>query len=168
MNIILIANAISLIGAGLMILAGLIKSKRNILLTQCIQFTLMGVSNFLLGGISGTISNVLSILRNLFTFRWTLTPLWKFIFIAVQAGLTIVGNTLGWLGWIPVVSVASLTLILDTKNEILLKAVIIFGLVLWVIFDLALLNYVSAAFDVFAIVTNLIGIRLILRQRKAA
>ena len=65
MNLVIIGNIIAFLGCGLMVLVGFIKEKRRILSVQCIQFTLQGASNLILGGYSGFIANVVSILRNL-------------------------------------------------------------------------------------------------------
>ena len=54
MNIIVIGNIVAFIGAILMVLVGFIKTKRNILIAQNIQFLIMGLGNLILGGVSGT------------------------------------------------------------------------------------------------------------------
>ena len=68
-----IGNAICLVGACLMVLTGLIKKKEHVLLTQCAQFGIMGVGNLVLGGVSGLISNLVSILRNVICLKFKFT-----------------------------------------------------------------------------------------------
>ena len=66
MNIVLIANIISFVGAVIMVVSGLLKTKRTILIAQNIQFAIQAVGNILLGGYSGAAINLISIVRNVF------------------------------------------------------------------------------------------------------
>ena len=63
-NSLLIGNIIALIGALFMVAIGLVKNKRNILIMQNIQFFIMGIGNLILGGVSGFVANIVSIIRN--------------------------------------------------------------------------------------------------------
>ena len=83
MKIVIIANVISLIGSLMMVGTGLIKRKRNVLIVQSAQFVVMGVSNLMLGGITGCITNALSLIRNFVTMRSRLTMPVKLVFIAI-------------------------------------------------------------------------------------
>ena len=65
MNLLLIGNAISMIGCLVTVAIGFLKEKNQILLAQCVQCLFMGVGNLTLGGVSGFICNIVTILRNL-------------------------------------------------------------------------------------------------------
>lgn len=166
MNRLLIGNAISLAGAILMVLSGLIKKKRKILLVQNVQFALMGSGNLILGSWSGMIANAVSIFRNFYCLKWDLTVWPKVFFIAVQAVLTIVTNHAGAIGYLPLAAAVAFTLVLDTKDERKLKAVIIFGQLCWLVHDVHFDIFTSAIFDVLSVISNLIGIWRL--QRKPA
>ena len=168
MNIILIANGVALVGSLLMMGIGLVKKREQILLLQCVQFTIQGAANMLLGGVTGLISNGVSVARNLFCLKCEYTTLWKILFLAVQVVLTMGVNNLGLLGWLPMISAVIYTWFLDLKDEIHLKTVMIIAQIMWVIYDFMLMNYVAFAFDLLTICSNLVGIRLILKDRKAA
>ena len=168
MNIVLIANGISLMGALLMVGVGLLKKKEQIILVQCVQFTLQGVANLMLGGATGLIANIISIARNLFSLKFAYTVVWKAVFLAVQVALSAGTNEMGFIGWLPVIGVAIYTWCLDLKDEVKLKIVMIIGQIMWVVYDFMLMNYVSFAFDLLTICSNLMGIRLILKERRAA
>ena len=62
MNTILLGNLISLAGAVLMVVIGFIKRKEKVLAVQCVQFSLMGVGNLVLGGVTGALSNLIGLL----------------------------------------------------------------------------------------------------------
>ena len=167
MNTILVANIFAFVGASLMAGIGLLKKKNQILIVQCVQFLIMGIANLLLGGMTGFISNIASIARNLFCLKWEYTTLWKLIFIAMQILLSAGANNLGLLGWFPIISAVLFTWFLDLKNEVHLKIVIITAQVLWIFYDFNLKNYVTFVFGIITVISNLIGIRMILKDRKA-
>ena len=166
MNTVVIANIISLFGSVLMVLIGLVRTRKNILITQCVSFGLLGVSNVILGGFAGCIANVLSIFRNLIAYKkGSISVLVKFVFTAVQILLTALTNTLGWIGWLPVVSVAMYTWLLNVQDVRKFKLILIVTQLMWVVFDFSLKNYVAFSFDLFTIASNMLGIyRLSKRQ----
>ena len=143
MDRILVGNALSLIGAILMACIGLLKKRKQILTVQCVQFGIMGMANLVLGGITGTISAAVSIARNLVCAKRELTVPLKILFTLILVALSLYANTAGWLGVLPMLSTCIYTWLLE---------------VFWLVFDLSLCNYVSFAFDIVTIITNLIGI----------
>lgn len=166
MNTLLIGNIISTVGAVIMIGTGFIKRKNNILLAQCVMFGFMGTGNLVLGGTTGFIANAVGILRNLLCIKWKYTVWMKLAFMAVQIALSASVNNLGLIGWIPVVAVCTYTWMLDTKNEVVLKTVIIVTQLMWCVYDFTICNYASFLCDVFTVISTSIGIVMIKKQRK--
>ena len=165
MNIIIIGNLISLVGCLLMVAIGFIRKKEHILAVQCLQFGIMGLGNLVLGAVSGTISNAVSIVRNLvFAHRESSLAL-KISFILLQVVLSLGAIGGSALEWLPLLAAAIFTWFLDTKSEITLKIVIIGTLILWLIYDFCHQNYVAMTFDALTILSNLIGIRMIQKQK---
>lgn len=165
---ILLGNAISFTAAILMVSIGLIKEKKKIVLAQCVQFGLYTAANFVLGGIMGAFTNLVSMARNLISIKWKYGLPWKIVFSVIQIGMGAAANKEGFLGWLPIIAALSLTWLLDTKDEIVLKITFLFGQILWVFYDFDHKNYVGVFFDLFSFVTNIIGIRMILKDRKAS
>ncbi len=166
MRIILIGNIITFIGALMMIGVGFIKSKKNIIIAQCGQFAVMGIGNLVLGGVTGFITNMVSIVRNLFCLKWPFTTQVKIVFIVIQIAISASVNKSGLIGWLPIAATCIFTWFLDTENEILLKWVIIFTVAMWIVYDLSLLNFSSAFFDVMTMISNAIGIIMIKKKAK--
>ena len=166
MGPVFLGNAIALVGALLMVGGGFLRGRKKILTVQCVQFGVQGLSNLILGGITGTVSNLLGIARNLFCLNHELPIPLAIVFVAVQGGLTLGVNKMGVIGWLPVVATAVLTFAMNAKDEVPLKAAIVVGQLCWCVFDLTILNYVSAAMDIFASVSNLWGIVVIYRDRR--
>ena len=168
MEPILIANLISLAGCSLMVRVGFLRKKETILTVQCFQFGLQGLSHLILGGISGLISAVISIIRNLVFFRGTKSLPMKLLFIGIQLLFSIGALKSGWVEWLPIFATAILTLYLDTPSERKLKKVLIVTVIFWLIYDLRYLNFTSAAFDVFTILSNFIGILMLRKNTKSS
>ena len=166
MKIILIGNIITFIGALVMIGIGFIKSKKNIILAQCAQFAIMGIGNLVLGGVTGFITNIVSIIRNLFCIKLKFTTPVKIVFIVVQMVISAVVNQSGIIGWLPIAATCIFTWFLDTENEVLLKWVIIITVAMWIVYDLSFRNFSSAFFDVMTMVSNAIGIIMIKKKAK--
>ena len=165
MTLIIIGNIISFIGAGLMVLIGFIKEKKNVLIAQCGQFAILGIANLVLGGVTGFISNMVSIVRNIIVIYFPFTLPLKIIFIVLQLALSIPFNTQGAIGYLPVAAAAIFTWFLDTKSDVTLKIVIILTEILWIIYDISLFNFTSMAFDIFTLISNGIGIIMIMKSR---
>lgn len=157
MNLLLIGNAVSFIGCLIMVGIGLLKKKSHILIAQSIQCLFMGAGNLLLGGVSGFIANIVTIIRNLVFARFPITTTLKIVFIAAQVLLSLGSLGDGWVCWLPILAAAVFTWALDTKSEAKLKLVIISTQVMWLIYDIYYHNYVATTFDVLTMCSNLIG-----------
>ena len=68
--------------------------------------------------------------------------------------------------WIPFLSMILYTWYLDTDNVILFKLVNIFGVMMWAFHDFHYSNYVAFSFDVMTTVSTIIGILMVLREKK--
>lgn len=165
MNTILIGNIFAFVGALVMVSIGLIKTKKNILLAQCVQCLIMGIGNLILGGVTGFLSNMVSIVRNLISVRTKMTAPLKIFFIAVQLVMAWFFNNLGIIGWLPVFAACLFTWYLDSDSEILLKAIIILSEIMWSVFDFTIHNYVALCMDILTVVTNTIGIVMLKKGR---
>jgi len=178
MSFLLIGNAFSFAGAILMVLVGFVKSRKKIIGAQVIQFILMGIGNFVLGGLTAVITNLLSIVRNLIILKWKFTWPLKILFIASMGGLSLLSmfsgqsvmpagkDPYGIIVWFPIIGTTMFTLFLDVNSDVLLKVVIVISQVFWLIYDLTIMNFASAIFDVLTIVSTSIGVILILRGKE--
>ena len=162
----LLGNIAAFVGCIIMVAIGLIKKKEQILTVQCVQFAFMGLGNLLLGATAGFISNVVSIARNLL-FPKIPNPLAaKVIFIAVQVALTLVSVGSGLVDWLPVITVVVYTWCLDMKNPVGFKLVLIGCSLMWAVYDIHYLNYVAFTFDLLTVVSTVIGIFRIQKEKR--
>ena len=165
MNTFLIGNLISGIGCLIMVGIGLLRKKSHILIAQCVQCGFLGLGNLVLGGVSGFICNMVTIVRNLVFVKNPITTRLKISFILLQLVLSIGSLSAGFIGWLPLIAAAVFTWYLDTQSAVKLKLVILFTQVLWLIYDLYYRNYVASAFDVMTMISNLIGLYMIVKKK---
>ncbi len=154
MSYLIIGNAFAFFGSIVMIGIGFIKNKNKILLAQCLQCALLGVGNLILGGITGFITNVITVIRNLVSCKVEFNTAWKLFFIVIQIIPALAINKMGTIGMLPIVSACIFTWFMDTKNEIFFKVIIIITMVMWIVYDFSLKNYVAFSFDLLTTFSN--------------
>lgn len=164
----LLGNLSALAGCTIMVCTGLIKQKKHILATQCIQFLFMGLANLALGAHAGVVANVVSIARNLVFCKVEATMVLKLLFTVLQIALTLEAAMQNLYEWLPILGVVIFTFSLNLRSPVRFKLIIIFTMVLWLIYDLHHHNYVSALFDALTILSNFAGIWQIRKSRKFA
>lgn len=154
----ILGNVLSLFGCAIMVAIGLVKKKEKILLYQCVQYSFMGLGNLVLGAMSGTISNLLGIARNL-VFARTKGSWWlKALFILIQLAMTAASWNGRAIEVLPILATVVFVLFLDTKSDILFKAINIAAMVMWVIYDFCYGNYVAFTFDILTIVSSFLAL----------
>ena len=163
---ILLGNAVAMIGCVLMVLVGFLRKKEQILTVQCFQFGFLAAGNLILGGVTGFICGVVSIIRNIVFGKTGGSLKLKLLFIAIQTALTFMSGWPGWLELLPLISGVMLTWFLDLENELHFKFVLIITQITWVIYDWCYLNFVSFTFDIFTILSNMFSVWVILKKAK--
>lgn len=156
--IVIIANIIAILGCLLMVSVGYIKNKKTALIVQVIQMILLSITDLLLGSITGTLINVLGIIRNILCYKNKLSKLSILLIIIASVYFGISHNTLGFIGLLPVINNIIFILFINTRSKIGFKILIIFSMILWFVHDLYIKSYVTAIFDIFTILSSIIAI----------
>ncbi len=162
---IIIGNIIALIASIIMVYSGYLKQKKKILYVQTIQIGLSVLSNIVLGGITGAIINAISCVRNILCYKEKLNNTSKIILIALATILSLCFNNLGIIGLLPLISTITYILLMNIKNVIKFKYLIIFTMILWFFYDLYIKSYTSACFDAMCIITNIGSIIQLSKQK---
>ena len=152
----LLGNIIALIASILMVISSSLKDRKKIIYVQTIQILFYTISDLILGGYTGAIINAISLVRNILSYKDKLTNPWKATIIILSVLLSLYFNNLGFLGLLPIISTVTFTLFMNVKSTIKLKLLIIFTMVLWLIYDIAIKSYTSAAFDFFSAIANIV------------
>lgn len=164
-----LGNILSLLGCAVMMLTGLIKSKKKILSAQMVQFALQSAGHLVLGSMAGFLCGVIGIVRIPIFQRCKVTVWLKLGFIALQAMLTVVldaSSLTSVIAWLPVAAAVIYIWYLDTPSAVVFKVANIACQLLWVVHDGYYLNFAAVVFDVLTIVTTTVGVAMLLRERK--
>lgn len=167
MKTLVIGNIVALIGSLLMVYTGLIKKKDKIILWQTIQIGLMIISNLILGGITGAITNIISCIRNILCYKNKLTKIAKTVLIIISIILGIVFCNYGLIGLLPIISTIIYILFMDIQDVVKFKILIIFTMVMWFLYDIYIKSYTSSIFDFMSIITNSFSIYKIISKDKS-
>lgn len=164
MSNLIIGNIIALIGSVLMVFTGLIKKKDKIIFVQTIQIALMVISNFVLGGITGAITNIISCIRNILCYKNKLNKLAKSLIIITSIICAFLFSTSGLISLLPLICTIIYTIFMDIKDVIKFKWLIVFTMVMWLIYDIYIKSYTSSIFDFMSVITNIFSIYKIKKE----
>ncbi len=161
---IIIGNVVMFVGAVLMSIIGLFKSKKTIIAAQTGQIALMTTGSLLLGSIPGAVVNALSIVRNLLCYNGKLTKVVKSILIFLTITISVAFNNLGIVGFLPIIATVAFIVFMDTENVVELKWLIIVSAAMWMIHDVYIQAYSVVPFDILTIITNFVSLKSIQKK----
>jgi len=159
-------NIVALIASTLMVCSGIIKDRKKTIYIQTIQIIAFVISNLILGGYTGAIVNFISLARNYWCYKDSLTKIKKIVLIILSVVFSLLFNNLGLIGLLPIISTVFFTYYIDTKSIIKLKLLIVFASILWLIHDILLYSYTSAIFNFFTILGTTITIYQLSHKNK--
>ena len=81
--------------------------------------------------------------------------------------LTFLLNNQGWLGVVPFAICTVYIILMDMKDPIKFKILVMLSFVPWLIYHFALKAYVAAFFDAATVVTNIIALGVMIKEKKA-
>ena len=158
-------NIVALIGSLLMVYVGTKKDRKKIIYIQTIQILAFTISTLILGGYTGTIVNLISIVRNVLCYKDNLTKHYKGLIILTSIVFSLAFNNLGILGLLPLISTIIYTIFVDVKTAIKLKLLIIFTVIFWLIYDILIKSYTSAVFDFFSILFHSVTVYQLIHKK---
>ena len=142
------------------------KKVRDFLLFQCVGQFFYLLGTIVLKGYSAAVQNAVCILRNLAAVKNLKSKIleWGLVILALALGLAF--NNLGWLGLLPVVAnfQYSLAVFRFKDREVPLKISFLINVVMYLVFNFAIRNYVGSTANGFLIVTTILF--LIKHQRE--
>lgn len=162
---ILCGNIVALIACIIMVMSGYLKSKQHTLLWQTIQIGLSVFSCLILGAYAGMITNAVAVPRNILAYKGKLNTSAKLTILGVLIAVVLITNEAGWLGIVPLVSAVPYTLFMDKLKAANFKWLVIVTTFPWVLYDFLNMNYVSALFDVGTVITSIIAVIRIMRNK---
>lgn len=156
---ILIGNLISILSAYFMIKSSISTGKKKIFTYQSLQNLVLGISNIFLGSFSGVTTHLLSGIRNMLVANNYFSKKLCVIILFATTSLGLYTNTRGLLGTIPISATILYTLgsYLFTKDNYI-KLNLALNMILWSIYDLSILNFVSFGIDIVIVLITLYSV----------
>ena len=147
-------NFMALLASAMLVVVGCCKKKRNALIAEIIESGFYAASDGILGGVSGVITNLAAIVRNLLCYFDKMNWPVKLLLCAVTLGVGVFVNTLGWVGILP----------LFGKFKLIFAGT----MVPWLLFDLTICSYVGVVCDALSFGGALLAAGRIIRDRRRA
>lgn len=129
------------------------KTKKKLLIMQCIDSTCGMIACILLNGISGAIISFCGLLRNLLCYKKELSKKTSLILaISIGTVAAILNNT-GLIGIFPILADIEYTYILGiARNTKIIVIALIINNILWFIYDMIIFNYMGAIWCILIII----------------
>ena len=134
------------------------KKVRDFLLFQCVGQTFYLLCGIFLKGYSAAVQNVVCLLRNLAAALNVKSKILEWSPVGLALTLGLVFNNLGWLGLLPVIAnfQYSLAVFQFKDRELPLKISYTINVVMYMVFNFMIRNYVGAAANAFLIVSTIL------------
>lgn len=144
------------------------KTTRGILLMQSVSQAIYGVGAVVLGGYSGAVQNVMSIIRNFVAIKKINSKALEWILVALGVVLGVAFNNLGTMGWLPIIANLEYTLAVFycKDNERALKIAFLISAVMFAVFNGAILSIVGVVTNSIVVITGIIALVKERREKK--
>lgn len=153
---IIIGNVCSLLAMGTDSISSGQKTTKRVLWVQCLSQFIYFVGTIVLKGYSGAVQNAVSLIRNLVAIKEIKSRVVEYALILLGVVLGLCFNNLGWIGLFPVIANLQYTLAVFRfkDNERALKASFLICVVLFGVFNVAILNIVGLCSNIIVAVTT--------------
>ena len=152
----IIGNLCSLLAMGTDAFSTTRKTTKGMLWVQNLSQLIYGVGTAVLGGYSGAVQNVVSILRNLVAIRNINSQLLEWFLVGLGVVLGLVCNNLGFMGLLPMIANLQYTLVVFRfkNNQRALKISFLVTCLLFALFNGAIYNIVGVITNLVVVVTT--------------
>ena len=156
----LLGNGCSLLATLSNMFASTRKTARGVLLVQSLGQVFYFLCGIFLKAYSGSVQNALSIVRNFAAMGKKQSKWLEWALVVGGVVLGVVFNNLGLAGWLPIVGNLeySLAVFRFRDDERKLKAALVVSLMIFVVFNLIIGNYVGAVADTVVAVTTVMNL----------
>lgn len=141
------------------------KTTRGVLLVQSVSQIIYGIGSVVLGGYSGAVQNVMSVLRNFVAIKKIDSKALKWVMVILGVVLGALFNNLGIWGWLPILANLEYTLAVFyfKDNQRALKIAFLISVVLFAVFNGIILSIVGVVTNMIVLITGIIAL---VREKK--
>lgn len=154
-----IATIIAVIGSGLFLFSITAKKKQTMFIYQTIETLLSIVKNILLGGYEGAIAQLIGLIRNILIMTNTTIKGSEFILPTLNFIMGIFINERGLLGYLPIIATMIYSYVtLSSSSYLTTKLVLLLNIILWIIYQIIIADYITALVNTVALIMTGISI----------
>ena len=151
------AQILGFIYALFLMLSNFGKTTKQILLLQTVSFFFKGIHYYLLGGISGFLTSIVSMIRNIIFTKIKSNKMWTIIFILIYLVIGFLTyTTFGTL--LPIIATIFYTIIVNKNNPSYLRWGMFITSVIWLLYNIYIISYGGIITQVVILVSNIIAI----------
>ena len=165
MNII-IGNGISLIAGVFLILSMWVNDEKEAYKHQFLNAFLLMISSVFFLSWTGVTTMGMAAARNAMVYKDRLTRNWTIFFIVISVVFGVLVNTMGIIGWLPIIGIVQLTLCnYYLKTIKLIKISFIVNSAIYIVYFLAIFDISSACIETFTALVGVVSlVRLVLSE----
>lgn len=156
MTRIIIGNLFSFISCIFLLKSIKSKEKINMLKYQVLDCFFYITADIFFKAYSALFTQIISLIRNILGMKNKLNYIMIFILSMLMVIVGIIVNTNGLIGFIPIIASVLYTILLNHQNIKVLKLSLFLNMLLWVIFDILILDIVSFIVDLIVCIFSLI------------
>lgn len=151
------AQFLGFIYALFLILSNFRKTSKQILLFQTISFFFKALHYYLLGGMSGFLTSLISMIRNIIFYKIKESKIWTFLFIIIFLIIAILTYNNPYT-LLPVFATIIYTLIINYDNPTYLRYGMFITSTSWLIYNIYIFSYSGMLIQTIMIISNIIAI----------
>lgn len=140
-----------------LILSNFGKSTKQILFLQTISFFFKTLHYYLLGGISGFLTSLISMIRNIIFYKIKESKIWVVFFIIIYIIIGII-TLKSIYTLLPVFATIIYTLIINYNNPKYLRYGIFITSLTWLIYNIYIISYSGIIIQIIMLISNIIAI----------
>lgn len=148
---------LGIIYALFLILSNFGKNTRQILLLQTFSFFFKAFHYYLLGGVSGFLTSVISMIRNLIFYKVKESKIWTILFILIYLIIGIITYK-NFYTLLPVLATIGYTFIINYNNPKYLRLGMLLTSSTWLIYNIYINSYSGIIIQVFMLVSGIASI----------
>ena len=140
-----------------LILSSFGKTTKQILFLQTISFLFKTLHYYLLGGISGFLTSLISMIRNIIFYKIKTNKLWTIFFIIIYIIIGII-TLKSFYTLLPVLATITYTLIINYNNPKYLRYGMFITSLTWLIYNIYIISYSGIIIQIIMLISNVIAI----------
>lgn len=133
------------------------KSTKQILLLQTISFSFKAIHYYLLGGISGFLTSLISMIRNIIFYKIKENKIWTLFFIIMYLAIGII-TFKSIFTFLPVLATITYTIIINYNNPKYLRYGTLITNLTWLLYNAYIISYSGIIVQIIMIILGIIAI----------